>query len=66
MKLRDYLHFERKKIAEIAEKADCSVPYLCLIVNEKKVPSKKMARWISQATGGVVQVSDLISQQVVS
>lgn len=60
MELRDYLHFSRKSIVNFAKEIGVCRQHMSLIVNGKTKPSKFLARYIEEMTGGEVRVEDLI------
>ena len=59
MKLRDYIHFNRVKSKDLAEKLEIHVNYLRLIKNGHAIPSEKLCRHIEILTGGEVTQKDL-------
>lgn len=64
MKLRDYLHFNRIKKQDMASQIGVSREYFSNIVNEKNIPSVKLAQKIQQVTGGQVSAMELLMLDV--
>lgn len=62
MKLKEYLFFEKKTIKQFAKDTDYSATHMWEIVNEKRIPSKRMAKIIEKATNGEVTIADLIPE----
>lgn len=60
MKLRDYLHENRIKIAEFARKLDASRSYINMIVLEEIKPGKRLAKAIEDITEGKVTAEELL------
>ena len=46
--------------AKLAADADCSEPHLSLVLQRKRGVSMKLARRLSNATGGAVKVEDFV------
>lgn len=65
MKLRDYLHFNRIKKQDMASQVGVSREYFSNIVNEKNLPSVKLAQKIQEVTGGQVSAMELLMLDVV-
>ncbi len=61
MELRDYLYFNKIKIAEFSRKLDMlSAVHLYKIVSGKRKPSRRLAKDIEHATGGLVKAEELM------
>jgi hypothetical protein len=55
MDLRTYLWKNNLKLVDFAEKIGCSRPYISLVCNNKKIPSRKLAEKIEELTHGHVK-----------
>lgn len=62
-KLKEYLFRKEKKMTVFARELEMSSGYLTQIVKGNIIPSKRLAREISQATGGEVTVEDLLKKE---
>lgn len=60
MKLRDYLHFERIQSKKFANQLEYSPVHIRNVINEKLIPSLRLAKLIEKATNGKVSIADLI------
>ena len=58
MNLKEYLDERDRRM--FAEKVGISYGYLRLLVSYHKMPSRKLAAKISQATGGSVSIKELL------
>jgi len=60
MNLRDYLHTERLKGAELARLLDIHPVYLYALKNGRMKPGYKLAKRIEMVTGGKITIDDLM------
>jgi len=58
-RLAGYIAREKASQAEFAREVGCSEPHLSLVLKGERGVSLKLAKRISQATGGEVPVEDL-------
>lgn len=63
MNLREYLFRSELKIAEFARKIEYNPTYINGVVNGLVKPSPRLAKAISQATGGVVPVDGICTKK---
>lgn len=63
MNLRDYLHFERISVTEMAKQLQISRSYLNRIVLEQMRPSKQLAKHIELLTNGKVKAKELLKEK---
>lgn len=60
MKLKDYLHFEEKKIKDFAQEINCHPLTITGYLHKRTRLSKKMALIIEKATNGKVTVKEIL------
>jgi hypothetical protein len=60
MDLKDYLYFSRKTIVNFAKEVGVSRHHMSRIVNKRDKPSRLLARYIEEITGGEVTIKDLM------
>lgn len=60
MELREYLFRENISGAAFARKIECDPYYLREIARKDKKPSKRLAKDISNATGGKVSIEEIL------
>lgn len=63
MNLREYLFHNRLSVKKFSEILDSSRNYISQVVNERVVPSKKLARNIEKATNGQVTSKELLKHK---
>lgn len=59
MELRDYMHFNRITIEQMAKQLAVHPMYLSSIKNKKRKPSEDLAEKIEILTGGEVTVKEI-------
>jgi len=62
MELRDYLHFERMTLKDLAAKLEMTQGHLCRIVNRKVNITRRLAKDIERETQGKVTASELLKE----
>ena len=60
MELNEYLNINNLPLSAIADGKKLKPSYLSQIKNKQKIPSPKIARLISIATGGAVTEMDIL------
>ena len=61
MSLREYLFRKNLTSKALAEKVQCHPNYIYLIKSKKIVPSMRLAKDISNETGGEVTIEELMA-----